>query len=721
MKHTVLASFLACLLFCQQVRAAEWLPVQEVSLEVQPGSPLDFSTILPNSPINDAARIVINSAGKLAKAGESETTQRFLCASLAWSPASGGFPDHVTADRYAAQLKMHGYNIARFHYVDAALMEGRTVDFDFNPEVLDRIHYLMAALKRSGIYWIMDGLSSSRGAFGGFDDRWEVKGDLKLGVQIDDADFDHWLKFQQLVLAKVNPYTGVAPIRDPALVAIVPFNENGLEFDSMMQENVRGSVFSERLKPLFNDWLFKKYSTTEALAAKWGWWVTSGDLSNRSIALPTNRYERSERMRDLQSFFIDVEHQATGRMTKALRDLGFQGIILPYNNWPTIQTGVTRSIQDAVAMNTYQDWVDSYAPGTSIQGKSSLEDGLLYLRTIGAARWLGRPFFVTEYDHLFWSPYRYEAGLAAPAFAALQDWDVLCRHAHGPIVLSYGEDVPHKKQMLPYAIALDPVARAGETLSALVFRRGDATAASLRIPFLVDGQAGLPDGINDMEPEMLTRLGLVGAIGLHSANGGDGTVAVQPVRSGQTPMQIVAQLKQAGTLDAAHPTDLEQGRVVSQTGELQLDAPEKSLALRSPKTEALAFEKIDTPVDLGFATLQSADGHGLFATSSLDDLPLESSKRQLLIMASDAHNTGMTFRDADERVIEDFGRLPVMIRRMEIGLKFKAAGPFRISPVGLDGRVYPPVITAAGAEVVTLTNDTPQGPTTYFLLEKITQ
>lgn len=63
---------------------------------------------------------------------------------------------------------------------------------------------------------------------------------------------------------------------------------------------------------------------------------------------------------------------------------------------------------------------------------------------------------MTEYDHLFWSPYRYEAGLAAPSFAAMQGWDVLCRHAHGPIILAYGEDFPHKKQMLPYAIALDP-------------------------------------------------------------------------------------------------------------------------------------------------------------------------------------------------------------------------------------------------------------------------
>ncbi|MBB3944386.1 hypothetical protein GGQ73_000309 [Rhizobium skierniewicense] len=716
MKTLVRVSLIACLSVGQPAIADDWLPVREQSLEIQPGSPLDFSRMLPNGTINDASRIVINSAGKLAKANNTETPQRFLCASLAWSPASGGFPDHAMADRYAAQLKVHGYNIARFHYVDAALMEGRTTDFDFNPQVLDRVHYLMAALKRNGISWILDGLTSSRGAYGGFGDRWEVKGDLKLGAQIDETDFGHWLKFQELFLAKVNPYTSMTPVHDPALVAIVPFNENGLEFDSMMQEATRGTVFSERLKPLFNEWLLKKYGSMQALAQKWGRWVMEGDLSNRSIALPTNRYERSERMRDLQSFFIDVEQGATVKMTSALRQLGFKGIILPYNNWPTVQTGMTRASQDAVAMNTYQDWVDSYAPGTSIQGKSSLEDGLLYLRTIGLARWLGRPFFVTEYDHLFWSPFRYEAGLAAPAFAAMQGWDVLCRHAHGPIVLAYGEDFPHKKQMLPYAIALDPVARAGETLSALVFRRGDVKSSSLRIPFLVEGQSGLPDGVNDMEPEALTRLGLIGAVGLQSSSTGS-AVAVASSRAGQTAMGIVAKLKEQGLLAGAHTADLDQGHVFSETGELQLNAPEKSMAVRSLLTEALAFDVLNTPVDLGFVTVQSADGRGLFSLSSLDGLQLEKSQKQLLILASDAQNTDMRFRDAEERIIDNFGQLPVKIRRMQIALRLRNDSALTISPVGLDGRVYPPVLNAGAGETITLSNDTPQGPTTYFLVE----
>lgn len=719
MKKNLLWLLVASLPLIRPAYAEEWLAVRETSLEVQAGSPLDFSSVLPETKIDENTRIIINPAGKLAMANDATKPQRFLCASLALSPASGGFPDHDAADRYALQLKRHGYNIARFHYVDAALMADRSKDFDFDPQVLDRVHYFMAALKRNGIYWMMDGLSSTRGAYGGYDDRWDLKGDLKVDAQIGDEGFNHWLTFQKAFFSKVNPYTGIAPIRDPALVASVPFNENGLEFDSMVQEGVRGSAFQKQLRPLFNDWLLKKYGSDDALKQKWGWWTKEGSLEDRSVALPTNRNERSERTRDLQSFFIDVEQNATRRMTKALRDLGFRGIVLPYNNWPTIQTGISRSIQDAVAMNTYHDWVGSYEPGTSIEGKSSLEDGLRYLRTVGAARWLGRPFVITEYDHLFWNAYRYEAGLAAPAFAALQGWDVLCRHAHGPIVLAYGEDFKFKKQILPYTIALDPVARAGETLSALVFRRGDAKSASLDIPFLVDGQKGLPQGVNDMEPELLTRLGLLGAIGLQSiAEAKPGVVAVDPAREGETPMAIVAELKQAGRLDPSSPSDLDNGNVVSQTGELQLDAAAKALALRTSMTEAVAFDKVGDGVELGTISVKKADGRGLLSLSSLDGVPLRQSKRQLLILASDARNSGMRFRDADQHVIENFGHLPVLIRRMTVGIRFEGFGTFKVSPIGLDGRVRPPVATAKSGETIQLSNDTPNGPTTYFLVER---
>ncbi|WP_085033374.1 glycoside hydrolase [Ensifer aridi] len=700
-----------------QVHAADqWVPVRDVSLEVSPASPLDFSSILPNGVIDADHRLIAGSDGSLAFAKAPEKPVRMLCASLAWSPASGGFPDHDGADRYARQLAMHGYNIARLHFLDASLMFGRQKDFDFDPETLDRVHYLLAALKRNGIYWLIDGLSSGRGAYGGYDDRWDANGDLKLRVHLEDEAFAHWASLQEKFLASVNPYTGIATIRDDALALVILANENGVEFDTIVHERPGKPAYASALAAPFNRWLAARYGSTEALAKAWGDLGYDERLELGTVKLPADRYADGPRMRDLEAFFVETERASAARMSKVLRDLGFEGLISTYNNWPTVQTALSRRDLEAVTMNTYHDWVGGYAPGSALRQVSSLADGVDYMRMISAARWLGKPFIVSEYDHLFWNRYRYEAGLAIPAYAGLQGWDVLCRHGHGPIALAYGEPYPHKRAMLPYAIALDPVARAGETLSALVFRRGDVARSAITIPLAVRGEEDLSEDMQAREPERLTALALVGRIGLQLEDRFDGEIGVTRV---QNATEILAALRDRGTLASDNRTDIERGLYHSDTGEILLDRQAGQLRVSTPMTEAAAFASLREPLDLGVMRIEQADGNGLVGLSSLDAKSgISTSRRLLVIFATDAQNTGMIFRDSEEKVIEDFGELPVQIRKGYVDLALsRAAERWTVSPVGLDGTLYPPVERGSGPIAFRLSNDTAYGPTTYFLLE----
>ncbi len=696
----------------------EWLPVRETSMVLGNQSPLDFSSILPNPPIDDGSQLLTGKQGSFVRASAPDKPVKLLCASLAWSPASGGFPNHADADLYAAQLAKHGYNIARLHFVDASLMFGRNRDFDFDPETLDRVHYLLAALKRNGIYWIMDGLSSWRGAYGGYDDRWEPSSDLKLALYFDGKAFDHWLEFQRRFLTMVNPYTGTAPITDSALALVILVNENNIEFDSIVREREGRPHYDDRLKLPFNAWLKQRYRSTEALSKAWPDLKSDERLEDASIELPKSRYEDSPRLKDLQALFVSVETGTTARMTDALRSLGYRGEISNFNNWPTLQTTLSREALAVITMNTYQDWVGSYSPGATMTQKSSIDDGAGYMRLIAAARWLGKPFVVSEYDHLFWNRYRYEAGLAMPAYAAQQGWDVLCRHAHGPIVLKYGEPYPHKKGMLPYAIALDPVARAGETLAALLFRRGDVSASKLTFPFLVRGTDDLTDDMQAREPEQLTELGLVGAIGM--TNAAAGSLSVGQPRSSVDPQVILDAAKAAGLLTKGNQTDLKTGLYESDTGELLLDRLRGQLRVSTPKTEAVAFSTLRQPVNLGSVRVEASDGNGLLAVSVLDDADsIAQSRRLLVIYATDAHNTGMTFSDDEEKVIADFGRLPVLIRKGYVDLSLTLAkGDWRLTPVTLNG-----VASTEAGQVISptgfrLSNDAASGPTTFFLLER---
>lgn len=654
MRRRSLAAALLCTWLAPAASASEWVPVREVSLEVRAGSPLDFSSLLPNASIDADSRLVAGPDGRLAFAGAPEQPVRMLCASLAWSPASGGFPDHDGAERYARQLAMHGYNIARLHFVDASLMFGRQKDFDFDPETLDRIHYLLAALKRNGIYWIIDGLSSPRGAYGGHDDRWDANGDLKLRLHLDEDAVAHWSKLQEKFLASVNPYTGTATVRDDALALVILANENGMEFDSVVHERPEKPAYDEALAEPFNRWLSARYGSTEALARAWGDLGADERVETASVRLPANRYADGPRMRDLQAFFVETERASAARMSEVLRGLGYRGLISTYNNWPTVQTALSRRDLGAVTMNTYHDWVGGYSPGSALTQVSSLADGANYMRMIAAARWLGKPFIVSEYDHLFWNRYRYEAGLTMPAYAALQGWDVLCRHGHGPIALAYGEPFPHKKAMLPYAIALDPVARAGETLGALVFRRGDVATSAITIPFAVRGEEDLGEDMQAREPERLTDLALVGRIGLLPADRFDGETGITQPRD-RDAGTILAALRDEHMLAAENRTDIARGFYESDTGQVLLDRRAGQLRVSTPATEAAAFSSLREPIDLGLMRIGQADGNGLVALSAIDPVgKLSESRRLLLILATDAQNTGMVFRDSEEKVIEDF-------------------------------------------------------------------
>lgn len=193
-------------------------------------------------------------------------------------------------------------------------------------------------------------------------------------------------------------------------------------------------------------------------------------------------------------------------MGDCIRAMGFRGIIAPYNNGYGIQTTLTRRNQQVVAMNTYHDPNDNMT-GPIFQ-TSSFDGAVAYVRNAAATRLAAKPFVMTEYDHVFWNRHRYEAGLAMPAYAALQDWDILCRHSNGALVLGYGGSDFNEQYIRPYRTALDPVARAGETLSALLFRRGDVAKALHRVVAQIQDIGNLAR-LDMQEPDAVTIMSLM--------------------------------------------------------------------------------------------------------------------------------------------------------------------------------------------------------------------
>ncbi|MCS6758376.1 MAG: hypothetical protein MO852_04345 [Candidatus Devosia euplotis] len=191
-------------------------------------------------------------------------------------------------------------------------------------------------------------------------------------------------------------------------------------------------------------------------------------------------------------------------------------------------------------------------------------------------------------------------------------------------------------------------------------------------------------------------------------------------RSSTSFAAMAAQLRRDGALGQHAVAALGEGRCESDTGQIIVMPGQRLMQLVTPGAVAAAFAALDTPLELGPVTLRASTTPALFALSALDDLDLDSSRRTLVIMATDARNSDMAFADAAAREIVDFGHLPVLIRPGQVSFELAGTGPWRIETVGLDGVVGEVLVTGSGQMTLRLRldNGTPAGPTTYFVIER---
>ncbi|MBI1890595.1 MAG: beta-galactosidase [Burkholderiales bacterium] len=729
---------LALFLFFPAKARAEWRAVTDADLSIRPGNALDFSALVAPGPAGKNGHVIATPDGHFAFAKTPAKAQRFMCASQPWG-IEEGFPDHDTADRYAQQLRLHGYNLARFHFVENVLMNGRNKDFDFDPEQLDRFHYFMAALKREGIYWMLDALTSWNGAYGDVGpDRWADKRNVKLGVYFNKEDQEHWRRLVDKLLAAKNPYTGLAPLRDPALVAVTAVNEGGL--NSLLHHQPSAALNRE-----FSRWLAQRYGNVDQVMKKW----ESDMPPSTPMELPRRVWDASPRMADAQRFYFDAQANTLHWMRSYLRNLGYKGFITGYDNWFTVQDIASRAQLDLVTAHAYFDEPQGFAsPGTRIKQSSSLQEGLPAIRDLAAGRYWNKPFAVTEYDQPFWNRYRYESGLATGAYAAMQNWDLICRHASGPIELEYGGKRGDRHQIIyPFGAGVDPVARASETVAALLFLRGDVKPSSHRTlvrltpDYVFEKQSGigfLPGDVN--------QFGLLTGVGVQWDTDGTtlakNSLLIHPDKVDNTKFdkfirkagalikredenranERVKQLRKAGILSTSNASDIRDGLMESDTGQIKLDVRPGILSVITEKTEAYAFDKVLPAPGSRLAVKESTEP-ALIAASSLDGAILEKSGRILIIVATDARNSGMSFTDASEKILDKLGGKPVLMKTSQVHLQLKHDKPekLRLYALKLNGERGTELPLKKNGKLLDIVFDTarlPDGPTTYFELTR---
>lgn len=733
----------------------EWIPVRDTSLMIEENSIIDLSNLPSISkPVSSPLRI--SSEGNFVIANNITVPRRFLMASMGFG---GSYPTHAMADLYVEQLRRHGYNMVRIDFIEHTLMQGRDNDFDFNPDQFDRLQYFLASLKHAGIYYMLNGLSSGNAGYGNIRERWVNHRKAKQGVYFDNQQQSHWKKLMEKMFTPINPYTGISTLEDPALAGLILVNEGGLAFTNRMG-------VTDALKPQFADWLKRKYGTTAALKKAWKDELSNTEsIENRSVNFPQPDAWTSRRMSDTQQFFVELEKSTADWMTQYLRQLGYKGMITAYNNWLSPAAHLSRGQFDWVDLHNYfSEPTKDTQPGSVMRQDSLLAGGASYIRELAVGKHIGKAYTVSEFGQIFWNKYRRESGLAVPAYAAFQGWDVICQHA-SPVKLSYESGNPKKDLIGPFEVGLDPVARAGETLATLLFVRGDVEPAKNTIgikmtpQFVFDENAHLGGFPGD-----ISRLALVTGVGLDWQGRMDGqydaqvmpgnasvTLTGKPVEPTRADKSLAARvdalagkyagslgpkisktsfvvdnrwvsrvdaLRKTGLIGKDNLTDPKQGVYQTDTGQVVMDSQRKRLMVVTPNTEAVVFDEPE-PIALDNLKVEQADGPALVSVSSMDGQPLNASKRMLVILATDARNSGMRFSDAAETTLLDLGKKPVLIKTAVVKLKLKNQNAAKLKVYsntlrGKRGDVIPVAQESDGISFVLDTARLSHGPTTYF-------
>lgn len=647
-----------------------WLPL-DVTLDIEPDSALDFSQVVPrHTPAGKFGRVIVNSAGKFAFADRPDQAVRFYGVNLCFS---AHYLDHEVADQLAERLYRLGYNALRIHHYERELVDRSSAErIRFLPDKLDQLDYLFAALKQRGIYVTTD-LFVSRAVpqakiYPGTDGDIGMD-EYKMAVHVNERAYADFLEFARVLLDHVNPYTNMRYADDPTLSWLSLVNEdNPGNFANRLPGPLR-----DDLQNAWNRWLAARFPDRAALESALGDLPDDQDPAQGNVPLP-DVHATSPAAVQFNVFLASVEQDFFARSRQFLRDeLRCGALLTDMNAWTNpVQMQAVRTSFDYVDDHFYVDHPQflerPWSLPSSCPNTSPIADGAPGGRSCAFTRLYGKPFTITEFNYSSPGRFRGVGGILTGALGALQDWDGVWRFAY-----SHTRDsISNPRPLNYFDVASDPLNQAAERASLCLFLRGDLEPAEHAIAIAAtNGQLlKTPATSRDKTPPWnalawLTRVGWTLADEPPQKVPGQAVLPIVGGRidpfAGDAGQRIVDGLREFGWLSRDNRTALTENRLVSENGQLAIDAPANVFVLDTART-AGGFAPAGARIETQRATIEIRDTDATVWISSLDGQPIAASKRLLITHLTDLQNTGARYADRARKVLLTWGGLPHLVQ-----------------------------------------------------------
>lgn len=619
---------------------------------------------------------VKNVGGKFAY--EDKTPARFMAVNI--HSASGLLPTHEQAAKVARTLSRYGINLVRLHLMEYVLVDNALADHQSpaSADNWDRFDFLVKSLKERGVYVELDSVAGLAAR------RFSEKGD---GVAGGELYFPHraWGAYHprlrelgkawaRILLTHTNQYTGKALVDEPAVAMMMLINEQSLFFDWKEASSPTPQAVRDLLTARWNAWLVKKYQNREGLEKAWRTaegtlplgagedpvkgTVDCWDLYGAILVQnPPASLALARRLETLVAFLKELQRGHYQDFLAFFKALGVKVPMAPSNilyDLADLETGLGLGF---TSQNRYYEHMKqigtAYAfPNIPEVLRDPLTPGELVHPGIAAVKVNTMPVTATEHDTMWPQEWRSTHNLSVYATAALQDWDAIFWYNFmGGYGLTWDEAEKMDGVAYPTVEFNDPALTGLLPAAALMFHRRDVAPAKNLVQVVHDSDLSMQTGrrlqSGGFPWNYLTWVSRVE--GVFGRGDGRASYTVGPSGPGsfsfrkedllKSPRELGAELdgamKKNGLLETSR--GLQEGRVVSDTGEVTRDFAKGMLTINTGRTAA--FSGFPTgPVILGDITIELGVPFATVALQSLENAPLATSKKMFLTAVARAEN-----------------------------------------------------------------------------------
>jgi len=600
-------------------------------------------------------------------------------------------------DRWAKRLAKYGVNLVR---LGNGSLFGSFVGDDreqFARE-LDKRHYVVAALKREGIYTYFGHLywhtkyPLPAGIIPGFDEQQTA-----IALPFVSEEYREFYRdYISAVVTPENPYTGGSLADEPALAFLEIHNESSLLFHTFSPGRFSPAELAY-VEKQFGDWLIERYGSLDAALEAWGpsqkhtpdhpeagriGLYGAGFLGGASWAVDQRNDKRAG---DQLQWMVESMRDFYASVTAIMKeDIGV-GQMITASNWKTADDRILGALErhsytptDAVLRNSY--FATKYPNKEARQRFYAIEQGDTYASVSGLKQLpgplatpliAGHPFMITENNWTRPNRFRAEWPVLIASYARMQGvdgWNF------------FALDSSEWQAPMDVWDINNPTILGQFPATALMYRRGDVSepgqpAVHEYIGFedAFDMEGTQAFAVSGKDAMWAAAIGEdeQGAVSAGAESIDPRAYFVGPVRhefrDGESTVE---------TVDLDEYIDDQASTVRSLTGELTWNYDTGLVTIDTPRAQgATGFLKDAGRIELGDVVIESANEYGSILVVALDGKPIAESQQVLVQTATEDRPHGFTTESRGEYLrITDVGGGPLNVKRIDATVTVHSGG-----------------------------------------------